>query len=132
MKLYTIDTGYFKLDGGAMFGVVPKVLWGKVHPADERNLCTWAMRCLLVETDGRLILIDNGIGAKQDAKFFGHYHLHGDATLEGSLKKHGFTPEDIEELVEKTLPQHRVTKLSPRPAGGADLNRMFAESMQIW
>ncbi|MCB0759335.1 MAG: MBL fold metallo-hydrolase [Flavobacteriales bacterium] len=98
MKLYTIDTGYFKLDGGAMFGVVPKVLWGKVHPADERNLCTWAMRCLLVETDGRLILIDNGIGAKQDAKFFGHYHLHGDATLEGSLKKHGFTPEDITDV----------------------------------
>src|SRR5690606_29097050 len=75
MELYTIDTGFFKLDGGAMFGVVPKVLWGKVHPADEQNLCSWAMRCLLVRTGDHLVLIDNGIGDKQDAKFFGHYHL---------------------------------------------------------
>ncbi len=98
MKLYTIDTGFFKLDGGAMFGVVPKVLWGKVHPADEKNLCSWAMRCLLVETDGHLILIDNGIGDKQDEKFFGHYYLHGDATLVSSLKKHGFIPDDITDV----------------------------------
>jgi glyoxylase-like metal-dependent hydrolase (beta-lactamase superfamily II) len=98
MRLHTIDTGFFKLDGGAMFGVVPKVLWSKVHPADERNLCSWAMRCLLVETDGHLILIDNGIGDKQDDKFFGHYYLHGDATLAGSLKKHGFTPDDITDV----------------------------------
>ncbi|MBX2981552.1 MAG: MBL fold metallo-hydrolase [Flavobacteriales bacterium] len=98
MKLYTIDTGFFKLDGGAMFGVVPKVLWDKVHPADEKNLCSWAMRCLLVETDGHLILIDNGIGDKQTEKFFGHYYLHGDATLVGSLKKHGFTPDDITDV----------------------------------
>lgn len=98
MKLYTIETGLFKLDGGAMFGVVPKVLWEKRHPADERNLCTWAMRCLLVETDGHLILIDNGIGDKQDEQFFGHYHLHGDATLAGSLRKHGFTPDDITDV----------------------------------
>lgn len=81
-----------------MFGVVPKVLWGKRHPSDENNLCTWAMRCLLVETGGRLILIDTGIGDKQDAKFLGHYHLHGDATLDGSLKKHGFTPDDITDV----------------------------------
>ena len=98
MELYTIDTGFFKLDGGAMFGVVPKVLWGKVHPADEKNLCSWAMRCLLVKTGNHLILIDNGIGDKQDAKFFGYYHLHGDATLEGSLRKHGFTSDDVTDV----------------------------------
>ena len=68
MNLHVIDTGFFKLDGGAMFGVVPKTLWSKNHPPDEKNLCTWAMRCLLVETGGRLILIDNGIGDKQDAR----------------------------------------------------------------
>lgn len=98
MELYTIDTGFFKLDGGAMFGVVPKVLWSKRHPADADNLCTWAMRCLLVNTGGHLILIDNGIGDKQDAKFFGHYHLHGDQTLDGSLAKHGFTRNDITDV----------------------------------
>ncbi len=98
MKLYTIDTGLFKLDGGAMFGVVPKKLWAKQLPPDENNLCTWALRCLLVEIDGRLILIDTGLGAKQDAKFFGHYEPHGDATLEGSLREHGFTMDDITDV----------------------------------
>ena len=98
MNLYPIDTGFFKLDGGAMFGVVPKTLWGKMHPPDERNACTWAMRCLLVETDGHLILIDNGIGDKQDAKFFSHYDLHGDDTLDKSLAKHGFTRNDITDV----------------------------------
>ena len=98
MNLYPIDTGLFKLDGGAMFGVVPKSLWGKHHPPDEKNLCTWAMRCLLVETDGHLILIDNGIGDKQDARFFSHYDLHGDDTLEKSLAKHGFSRDDITDV----------------------------------
>jgi glyoxylase-like metal-dependent hydrolase (beta-lactamase superfamily II) len=98
MKLYSIDTGLFKLDGGAMFGVVPKPLWSKRLQPDENNLCTWAMRCLLVETGGHLILIDNGIGDKQDDKFFGHYELHGHDTLVGSLKKHGFTPDDITDV----------------------------------
>jgi len=98
MNLYPIDTGLFKLDGGAMFGVVPKPLWSKLHPPDEKNLCTWAMRCLLVETDGHLILIDNGIGDKQDAKFFGHYDLHGDDTLDKSLAKHGFSKDDITDV----------------------------------
>ena len=74
MKLYTINTGYFKLDGGAMFGVVPKSIWNKLNPADENNMCSWALRCLLIEDDGKLILIDNGMGDKQDAKFFGHYY----------------------------------------------------------
>ncbi|MCW3074208.1 MAG: fold metallo-hydrolase [Flaviaesturariibacter sp.] len=98
MKLYSINTGNFKLDGGAMFGVVPKSLWNRINPADEANLCTWAMRCLLVEDGDRLILIDNGIGNKQDEKFFGHYHLHGDATLDGSLAQDGFHRDDITDV----------------------------------
>lgn len=99
MKLFSIETGYFKLDGGAMFGVVPKVIWNKINPADENNLCNWAMRCLLIEDEGRLILIDNGIGDKQDLKFFGHYHLHGDDSLEKSLKKHGYNRDDITDVI---------------------------------
>jgi len=95
MKLYTINTGYFKLDGGAMFGVVPKSIWNKLNPADENNLCSWALRCLLIEDGDRLILVDNGNGDKQDAKFWSHYYLHGDDTLEKSLKKYGFHPDDI-------------------------------------
>ncbi|MET3874669.1 MBL fold metallo-hydrolase [Chitinophaga sp. OAE865] len=98
MKLYTIETGFFKLDGGAMFGVVPKTIWNKLNPADENNLCTWAMRCLLIEDDNRLILVDNGIGNKQDAKFFSHYYLHGDATLDKSLAAHGFHRDDITDM----------------------------------
>ena len=99
MNLYTINAGYFKLDGGAMFGVVPKSIWNKSNPADENNLCSWAMRCLLIKDDARLILIDNGMGDKQDAKFFGHYHLHGDDSLENSLAKHGFTKDDITDVI---------------------------------
>ncbi len=98
MNLYTIDTGFFKLDGGAMFGVVPKTIWNKTNPADENNLCTWAMRCLLIEDDGRLILVDTGIGDKQDAKFFSHYYLHGDATIDTSLAAHGFHRDDITDV----------------------------------
>ncbi|TDK43607.1 MBL fold metallo-hydrolase [Algoriphagus formosus] len=89
MELYTVNTGFFKLDGGAMFGVVPKVLWSRTNPSDENNLCTWAMRCLLVVDGDRVVLIDNGIGDKQDAKFFSHYYLHGDDSLEKSLKALG-------------------------------------------
>ncbi len=99
MKAYTINTGYFKLDGGAMFGVVPKSIWNKLNPADENNMCTWALRCLLVEDGNRLVLIDNGIGDKQDDKFFSHYYLHGDDTLDRSLAKHGFTKNDITDVI---------------------------------
>lgn len=98
MNIYTINTGNFKLDGGAMFGVVPKVMWNKLNPADATNLCSWAMRCLLMEDGNRLILIDNGIGDKQDEKFLGHYHLHGDDTLDKSLAKHGFGKDDITDV----------------------------------
>jgi glyoxylase-like metal-dependent hydrolase (beta-lactamase superfamily II) len=98
MKLYTINTGYFKLDGGAMFGVVPKSIWNKLNPSDENNMCSWALRCLLIEDDGKLILIDNGMGDKQDAKFFGHYYLHGDDTLDKSLAQNGFSKDDITDI----------------------------------
>lgn len=98
MKLHVIDTGFFKLDGGAMFGVVPKSIWQKTNPSDENNLCTWAMRCLLIEDSNKLILIDNGIGTKQDAKFFSHYYLHGDADLSKSLKAAGFSEDDITDM----------------------------------
>jgi glyoxylase-like metal-dependent hydrolase (beta-lactamase superfamily II) len=95
MKLYSINTGYFKLDGGAMFGVVPKSIWNKINPADENNLCSWALRCMLIEDGNRLILVDNGNGDKQDEKFFSHYYLHGDDTLDKSLAKYGFNRDDI-------------------------------------
>jgi glyoxylase-like metal-dependent hydrolase (beta-lactamase superfamily II) len=98
VHLHTINTGYFKLDGGAMFGVVPKTIWQKTNPPDANNLCTWAMRCLLIEDGDKLILIDNGIGDKQDPKFFGYYYLHGDDSLISSLKKAGFAPSDITDV----------------------------------
>lgn len=98
MKLHVIDTGFFKLDGGAMFGVVPKTIWQRTNPADENNLCDWAMRCLLVEYDDQLILIDNGLGDKQDAKFFSHYYLHGEASLVSSIHRAGFSENDITDM----------------------------------
>jgi glyoxylase-like metal-dependent hydrolase (beta-lactamase superfamily II) len=99
MQLYTIDTGFFKLDGGAMFGVVPKSMWNKLNPADENNMCTWALRCLLIQEGNRLILVDTGMGNKQDAKFFSHYFLHGSATLSGSLAAAGFCVNDITDVI---------------------------------
>lgn len=99
MKLYSIPTGYFKLDGGAMYGVVPKSIWNELNPSDENNMCNWALRCLLIEDGGRLILIDNGIGNKQSEKFFSHYFLHGDDSLESSLNKNGFSKDDITDVL---------------------------------
>jgi glyoxylase-like metal-dependent hydrolase (beta-lactamase superfamily II) len=98
MKLHVINTGFFKLDGGAMFGVVPKSIWNKSNPADENNLCSWSMRCLLIEDGDKLILIDNGLGDKQDAKFYGHYYLHGDDALIKSINQAGFAEEDITDM----------------------------------
>ena len=98
MKIYPIETGLFKLDGGAMFGVVPKTLWQKTNPADDNNLCTWSMRCLLIEDGNRLILIDTGIGDKQSEKFFSHYHLMDTKTLEQSLNKLGFGLDQITDV----------------------------------
>lgn len=99
MQLYSIETENFKLDGGAMFGVVPKSIWNKLNPADENNMCNWAMRCLLIEDGNKLILVDTGIGNKQDAKFFSYYYLNGNNTLEKSLAKYGFSKDDITDVI---------------------------------
>jgi len=99
MKLFSIPTGNLKLDGGAVFGIIPKVLWEKMYPADEHNLINCAMRCLLVEDGDRKILFDSGIGDKQNEDFLKHYHLNGEDTLIGSLSKHGYQPEDITDHV---------------------------------
>ena len=99
MKLYPIETGNLKIDGGAMFGIIPKTLWEKVYPCDEKNLCNWSMRCLLVVDGDRKILIDNGIGEKQDEKFLRHYYLNGENTLEKSLAKYGFSTDDITDMI---------------------------------
>ncbi len=111
MKLYKIETGNLKLDGGAMFGVVPKVIWGKIYPADENNLCIWAMRCLLIENEGKKILIDTGMGDKQSEKFYSYYYPNSDYSLESSLNKHGFNFEDITDVI--------LTHLHFDHAGGA-------------
>jgi glyoxylase-like metal-dependent hydrolase (beta-lactamase superfamily II) len=111
MNLYKIETGNLKLDGGAMFGVVPKSIWSKLYPADENNLCNWAMRCLLVENNGRKILIDTGMGNKQDKKFFSHYYPNGNENLHESLEKYGFSENDITDVI--------LTHLHFDHAGGA-------------
>ena len=98
MKLYPIETGNFKLDGGAMFGVVPKTIWNKTNPADQNNLIDLAARCLLIEDGNRLILIDNGLGNKQSEKFFSYYSLWGTHSLEKSLAKLGFHRDDITDV----------------------------------
>ena len=98
MELYTIHNGNFKLDGGAMFGVVPKKLWSRTNPSDSNNLCPWAMRSLLIENGDKLILIDCGLGDKQNEKFFSHYHPHGEDSLEKSLATAGFSMDDITDV----------------------------------
>ncbi|GAB3342628.1 MBL fold metallo-hydrolase [Larkinella ripae] len=99
MTIQTIDTGFFKLDGGAMFGVVPKSLWSRQNPADDRNLCTWAMRCLLIEDKNRLLLVDTGMGTKQDERFFSFYDPHGDASLLKSIRQAGYSEKDITDVL---------------------------------
>ena len=98
MKLHVLNTGYFKLDGGAMFGVVPKSLWSSTNPPDQNNMCSWALRSLLVEDGKKLILIDTGMGEKQSEKFFSYYYLHGEDSLEKNLKKLGYTRDDITDV----------------------------------
>src|SRR6218665_1727304 len=99
MQIHVIDAGHFKLDGGAMFGVVPKTIWQKQIPADENNLCSWKMRCLLINTGQQLILIDSGMGDKQDAKWQGYYYRHGDGDLIHSIKKAGYSPHEITDVL---------------------------------
>lgn len=98
MNLYPIEAGNFKLDGGAMFGVVPKVIWNKTNPADQHNLIDIAARCLLIENGNRLTLIDTGMGDKQSDKFFGYYHRWGNHSIDASLKKYGFHRDDITDV----------------------------------
>ncbi len=98
MRIYPIETGNFKLDGGAMFGVVPKSLWQRTNPADSNNMISMSMRAMLIEEGNRLILIDNGMGDKQSDKFFGYYYLYGDASLDKSLAKYGFHRDDITDV----------------------------------
>ena len=99
MIIHPLNTGNFKLDGGAMFGVVPKTIWQKTNPADQNNLCDWAMRSMLIENGDKLILIDAGIGDKQSEKFFSHYHLSGNDSLVGNLNKLGFSMEDVTDVL---------------------------------
>ncbi len=99
MQLHKIEAEHFKLDGGAMFGVVPKSIWNRTNPADENNMCSWAARCLLIEEGHRLILIDTGLGNKQDEKFFGYYHLHGNDNLLSSIHQCGFHENDITDVI---------------------------------
>ena len=98
MKLTAIDTGYFKLDGGAMFGVVPKRMWQRINPPDENNMCTWALRCLLLEIGDRKILIDTGMGDKQGEKFRSHFEPFGEETLASSLQKASVSPAEITDV----------------------------------
>ena len=98
MKLYPIEAGHFKLDGGAMFGVVPKSLWQRTNPADSNNMIDIAARCLLIENGDKLMLIDTGMGNKQSEKFFSYYHLWGDYDLDTSLKNFGFHRDDITDV----------------------------------
>ena len=98
MTIYPLNTGNFKLDGGAMFGVVPKTLWSRTNPADENNMCNWSMRSMLIQDGTRLILIDAGIGDKQSEKFFSHYYMNGNDSLSGNLSKLGFSKEDITDV----------------------------------
>ncbi len=115
MQINSINTGLFKLDGGAMYGVIPKSLWEKVNAPDDNNMCTWAMRCLLIEDGNRLILVDNGIGTKQDAKFFNHYYLHGEDSLDKSLHSLGVEKKDITDVL--------LTHLHFDHCGGSIVNK---------
>ena len=99
MKLHAIDAGLFKLDGGAMFGVVPKTMWSKLNPPDSNNLCTWAMRCLLIEKGDKLILIDTGMGHKQDEKFRSHFHPHGEGDLVHSIQSKGYSIDQVTDVI---------------------------------
>ena len=99
MILHSIDSGYFKLDGGAMFGVVPKTFWNKLNPADENNLCSWAMRCLLIEDGKKLILVDTGMGNKQDAKWQGYYYRHGEGDLVKSIRAKGYNENEVTDVI---------------------------------
>ena len=120
MQIDFVHSGFFKLDGGAMFGIVPRVMWEKKNPPDDHNLCTWAARCLLVRDQGRIILVDTGLGDKQDQKFRSHFHPHGEQSLIGSLAALGVQPADVTDVL--------LTHLHFDHVGGAT---RFSESGEI-
>ncbi len=99
MKFTVVDTGTFKLDGGAMFGVVPKAIWNRLTPADQNNLCTWAARCLLIEVEDRKILIDTGLGNKQDEKFRSYFHPSNNLNITDHMQSVGVDPESITDVI---------------------------------
>ncbi len=118
MQLHFVETGFFKLDGGAMFGIVPKRLWNRLNPADANNLCTWSMRCLLIQNGERTILVDTGLGDKQDEKFRSFFEPHGEATLLGSLAALGVAPEAVTDVFLTHLHfDHCGGAVSKRPDG---------------
>jgi glyoxylase-like metal-dependent hydrolase (beta-lactamase superfamily II) len=123
MQIKVIHTGNFKLDGGAMFGTVPKSIWNKINPADDNNLCNWAMRCLVLEDGNRRILIDNGVGDKQDEKFFSFLHLNGNHSLKNSLHQVGLDFQDITDVI--------LTHLHFDHCGGSVYYDNFSEKYKL-
>ncbi|MGL4632364.1 MAG: MBL fold metallo-hydrolase [Leadbetterella sp.] len=119
MKLHSIDAGDFKLDGGAMFGVVPKTIWQKLIPADENNMCSWKMRCLLLEYGTKLVLVDTGMGTKQSEKWQGYYFRHGNGELISSIHTLGFHEDQITDVILTHLHfDHCGGAVSGTPNGG--------------
>lgn len=129
MNLYPINAGNFKLDGGAMFGAVPKTIWNKTNPADSKNLIDISARCLLIEDGKRLILIDTGMGDKQSDKFFSYYSLWGEDTLGGSLKKAGFSVEDITDVFFTHLHFDHCGGAIKRSSSGESFEEVFKNAV---
>ena len=129
MNLYPINAGNFKLDGGAMFGAVPKIIWNKTNPADSKNLIDISARCLLIEDGKRLILIDTGMGDKQSDKFFSYYSLWGEDTLGGSLKKAGFSVEDITDVFFTHLHFDHCGGAIKRTSSGESFEEVFKNAV---
>ena len=129
MNLYPINAGNFKLDGGAMFGAVPKTIWNKTNPADSKNLIDISARCLLIEDGKRLILIDTGMGDKQSDKFFSYYSLWGEDTLGGSLKKAGFSVEDITDVFFTHLHFDHCGGAIKRTSSGESFEEVFKNAV---
>ena len=128
MTIYPLNTGNFKLDGGAMFGVVPKSLWQRTNPADENNMCDWSMRTMLIEDGNRLMLVDCGIGDKQSEKFFSHYYLSDENSLEPNLKKLGFSPDDITDVFLTHLHFDHCGGAIRRKKDGNDFEPVFRQA----
>ena len=131
MKIYPVHITNFKIDGGSMFGVIPKALWQRVVPADENNLCNWAIRSVLIDTGSRVILVDNGYGDKQSEKFFRHVHLNGGDGLIGGLAKAGYRPEDVTDMILTHLHSDHCGGGVRRRADGAGYELVFPNAQYI-